>query len=166
MSHTEAISCKLPLLDGENTTRARLIEIELGLENVERLQDFNKKDPTPFNDLLCIAWGLLLRCYTGQDDISFHFRQNIVGDLVPNPAIPLINQSTFRMVFHEHESLSTCFAKAKVGYAENECGAPSLVPTVSDSSSYSAATHQNTHISVQDSTRKVAQDVVVVQKVL
>lgn len=161
MSHTEATSCKLPLLDGEDITRARLLETELELEDFECLQDFGEKDVTSFNDLLCTAWGLLLRCYTGQDNISFHFRQTIADGLVPTPAVHLRNPSTFRMVFDEHETLSTCFAKAKDGYAGNE----SIVSTVSDSNSSSAAGNQNTYVLVRNSTLKVAQDIVV-QKVL
>lgn len=161
MSHTETTSCKLPLLDGEDITKVRLIETEVELEDVECLQKFGEQDVTSFNDLLYTAWGLLLRCYTGQDNISFHFRQIIAGDLLPTPAVYLNSPSTVRMVFDEHETLSTCFAKAKDAYAGNE----SLVSTVSDSNSSSAPSYQNTHISIRDSTRKVTQDIVV-QKVL
>ena len=161
MSHTQATSCKLPLLDGEVTAKARLIVTDLQLGNIERIQHFGKGDITSFSELLCTAWGLLLRCYTGQDDISFHFHQSINEKLVSNSTVPPINQSTFRMVFDEHETLSTCFAKAKDGYAGNERGGPSLVSTALESRSLSAASYQNTHVWIQDSTRKDTQDVAV-----
>lgn len=161
MSRTETTSCKLPLLDGEDTTEVRLVETKLELENLDCLQDFGAKDGTTFNDLLCTAWGLLLRCYTGQDNISFHFRQITADDLVPTPVVHLKSPSAFRMIFDEHEILSTCFARAKDGYA----GTESVVSTVSDLSSSSAAGSQNTHVLVRDSACKVPQDIVV-QKVL
>lgn len=164
MSHTEAMSCKLPLLDGEDVARVRLLETELELESFDCLQEFGEKDVTSFNDLLCTAWGLLLRCYTGQDDISFHFRQINADDVLPTPDVHLNNPSVFRMAFDEHETLSTCFAKAKDGYSPNSPN-ESVVSTVSDSSSSSAAGNQNTHVFIRDSTRKITQDIVV-QKVL
>lgn len=164
MSHTEAMSCKLPLLDGEDTSEPRLMVTELEFDNSEILQNFSKGDVVSFNDLLYTAWALLLRCYTGQDNVSFYLRQSNVDHLVPKSAVPRDHQPTFRMAFHDQESLSTCVARAKDGYACNERGGQSLVSTESDSRPFSAAHYQNTHVWVQDATCIDTQDVAV-QKV-
>ena len=164
MSYSEAASCKLPLLDGEHSTRAQIIVTELEPENIGRLQSFGNGDVSSFNDLLCTAWGLLLRCYTGQDDISFHFLQSVADDSVSKSIVPETNQCTFRAVFDEHESLSTCFAKAKDGYAGNKRGSLPLVSTVSDSRRFPAAGLQNTYVWVKDSTHTDTRNVAV-QKV-
>ena len=150
MSHTEATPCKLPLLDGAETTEARLLTTETELENVGRFQSLGNRDTASFNDLLCTAWGLLLRCFTGQDEISFHFRHNVIDDGVSNRAVSQILQFIFRMEFDEHDSLATCYAKAKNGYAGNERRQTSLVSTVPDSPSLSATGQQNTYVWIQD----------------
>lgn len=140
------------------------MKTELDLENAGMLQDFCKGDVTSFNDLLCTAWGLLLRCYTGQDNVSFHFGQGSVNDLVSKSAVLRGHWITFRMTLHEQESLSTCVARAKDGYADNEHEGPSLVSTAPDSRTSSVSYHRNTHVWVQDATCKDMQDVAV-QKV-
>lgn len=161
MSQREATSCKLPLLDGGDTARSQLIMTELELENVERLHDIGKRDPASFNALLCTAWGLLLRCYTGQDDVSFHHRQDNVNELISNSASPREHFSAFRITFHETENLSMCVTRAKDGYAEDERVGPSVVSKVSDSRSLSASRDQNTGVWVQNTTCKSPQDVAV-----
>ena len=161
MSHAEATPCKLPLLDGDDTTDPRLLVVEKDLANVERRQGFSTGDVASVKDLLCTAWGLLLRCFTGQDEVSFHFRQDTIDNLVSNSAAPRTFQSIFQMVFDEHDSLATCLAKAKDGYAGNEQRQPSLVSSGTGSTSLSATGHQNTHVWVQDANAIDAQNVAV-----
>lgn len=163
MSSIEANSCKLPLLDGDDTTGPRLLTTEWEFEATEMLQKCGIGADARFNDMLCTAWGLLLRCYTGQDNVSFHFQRRSIEDPVSNLTAPREYHSIFRMAFHEDDSLSTCVARAKDGYAENERESPSLPSTVSDSRSI-ASRSQNTHICVQDAVVKDMQDVFV-QKV-
>lgn len=154
MSYAEAASCRLPLLDGEDTTEPQLITTELELENVETLQRFANGDVASFNAMLCTAWGLLLRCYTGQDHVSFYFRQGNVDDPVPNSTVPRDSQSTFQMAFYDQESLSTCVLRAKDGYTDDERGGPSLFSAVSDQRSFSGPYNRNTHVWVQGGIRK------------
>ena len=163
MSQREATSCKLPLLDGEDTNTVRLTVVESELQYVDRLQRLGKGDRASLNDLLCTAWGLLLRCYTGQENVSFQFRQSICDDLVSNSSVSRLSQSTFRMVFDEHESLSSCLAKAKDGYVDvgNQRGNPSLSSTASALASLSAADYQNTHVWIQGINCKDTQDIAV-----
>ena len=65
--------CKLPLLDGDTHTTAHVITTEVEPENGADFQEMYSKDRKDFEILLCAAWGLLLRCYTGQEAVSFHF---------------------------------------------------------------------------------------------
>lgn len=161
MRHTEEISCNLPLLDGEDNTKPQLLMTELELENADLLQNLGNGDFGTVSDLLCTAWGLLLRCYTGQDRVSFLFRESKVDGLRSDISAPRDRQSLFRMVFDEQESLSTCCARAKDGYACNEWGDPSLVSTGSNPRSFSASTNQNTNLWVQDISCNDARDVAV-----
>ena len=160
MSHTEATPCKLPLLDGEKTTDSRLLTTETEFEYAERFQSLGNRDTASFDNLLCTAWGLLLRCFTGQDEISFHFRQSVIDDGLSNPAVSRAFQSMFQVEFDEHDSLATCYAKAKDGYAGNERRQTSLVSTVTDSASPPATGQQNTYVWVQGASDD-AQDVAI-----
>ena len=160
MSHTEATPCKLPLLDGERSTDSRLLTTETELEYAGKFQSLGNRDEASFNHLLCTAWGLLLRCFTGQDEVSFHFQHHEANDAVSNPAVSHTFQSLFRVEFDEHDSLATCYAKAKDSYAGNEQRDTALVSTVPDSPSHSATNQQNTHLWIQDADDGV-QDVAV-----
>ena len=68
------IPCKLPLLDGDTNTTAHVITTEVEPENSADFQEIYSKDREDFEILLCATWGLLLRCYTGQEAVSFHFQ--------------------------------------------------------------------------------------------
>ncbi len=164
MVRTEVTSCKLPLLDGEDAAENRIIMTELELEDTTIFQNFDKGDVASFHDLLCTAWALLLRCYTGQDNVSFHLRQSSADDVVSTLAVPRIRGSCFRMSFDERDSLSACFSKAKDGYGSNERTGPSAVSTVSESGSSFAADYQNTYVWIQDVNSNDTQEIAV-QKV-
>ena len=164
MAHTEVTSCKLPLLDGEVDAENHPIMTEFKLEDTAIFQNFGKGDVASFNDLLCTAWALLLRCYTGQDNVSFHLRQSSVDDVVSSSDVPRIRESSFRMSFDEHDSLSACISKAKDGYSSNERAELSIGSTVSESASSYAADYQNTYVWIQDVNSNDTQEIAV-QKV-
>ncbi len=119
MPHTRAVTCKLPLLDGGRNSTARTIDAEVELQHAVALQELARdEDPTPFHDILCTAWGLLLRCYTGQDDVFFQFRQTsrFSETVSGGPATPRSERlSGFQMAFNEHEKLSKYTERAREG---------------------------------------------------
>lgn len=164
MSHIEATSCRLPLLDGETGTESQHKIIAFELEDTTILHDHGKGDVASLNGLLCTAWGLLLRCFTGQDSVAFQFRQSIIDNVNLTSGVPRIQQSGFQIAFQEHEPLSMCLAKAKDAYAGTEWGRASSVSEMSELRSSTAATHQNTYVHVQDTAHENTQDVVI-QKV-
>ncbi len=144
MSHTEAVTCKLPLLDGERNFESRIIAAEVELQHAGTLQELcaQDRDKANLNDILCTAWGLLLRCYTGQDDIFFQFRQtNSDGE----------RSSAVRMAFHEQESLSTYIERARQGNTEPlELRRPRPPTASSNAHSASGSSDSNTTLWVQE----------------
>lgn len=144
MSHIEAVTCKLPLLDGERASTTRIIEARVELQHAGTLQELcaPDNDRAPLNDILCTAWGLLLRCYTGQDDIFFQFRQTSSdGDSL----------SGFRMAFHEQENLSTYIERAREGStAPREQRLPRPPAATSNADCASGSSYSNTIVWVQE----------------
>lgn len=86
-----AILCKLPLLDGEKGPQAGPITVDVEPESLGRLQRMIPSDRSGLKGMICAGWGLLLRCYTGQDEVCFNFRQQS-GGLPGN--IPFAQQDT------------------------------------------------------------------------
>ncbi len=74
LSETE--TCKLPLLDGEASESAETIITELELENAGNAREIYHDDRPLFYGAVCIAWALLLRCYTGQEQATFRFNHD------------------------------------------------------------------------------------------
>ena len=161
MSHTEATSCTLPLLDGEDISSPYLISTEIELEGGEKFRGFDKSDGSPFKDMLCTAWGLLLRCYTGQDDVSFHFRNGIIKKPISHLPTPSDHFSMFRMAFVEEDTLLKCIRKAQDCYADDVRGSQPLASARSESK---FSQYQNSFVWVQDASHKDAQDTLI-QKV-
>ena len=155
MSHTEATSCTLPLLDGEDISKSHLISTVIQLEVGEKFPSFGKSSASPSNDILCTAWGLLLRCYTGQDDVSFHFRHGNIEELRSNPAAPSDHFSTFRMGFSEEDTLLKCIRKAQDCYADDVRGSQPLVSARSESSS---PQYRNSFVWILDALHEDTQD--------
>lgn len=101
ISASEAEACKLPLLDGETSGSVRIITTEIGLENAGKLFDVCRRDRLLLYGMTCTAWALLLRCYTGQDRVTFEYRS-------VNATSPLL-----RMSFDEDETLSKYTERAR-----------------------------------------------------
>ncbi|KAI4100225.1 MAG: hypothetical protein L6R37_005597 [Teloschistes peruensis] len=82
--------CKLPLLDGERGSIDTVaVDVDCGDVFVDEKS-------------LSIAWGLLLRCYTGQDDVAFQL--NVDGKI-----------QKLKVVFGENEPLSASAIESEEG---------------------------------------------------
>jgi len=57
----------------------QVASVRVSVEQADRLLALSTTDPDRFGAVLRTAWALLLRCYTGQDDVSFGFQHS--GDL-------------------------------------------------------------------------------------
>ena len=96
LSVSEAEACKLPLLDGETSGPVEIITTEARLENVGNILDACRRDKILFSSTACTAWALLLRCYTGQDRVTFEYTTNDAN----------ARASLLQMSFGEDEILS------------------------------------------------------------
>ena len=91
-----AEACKLPLLDGETNDSTEIITTEIQLNNAGIIVDLYRRDRTLFSGTACTAWAILLRCYTGQDKVTFEYATD-------NTIAPA---SLLRMSFGENQILS------------------------------------------------------------
>ena len=105
MSSARILTCKIPLLDGESLSPPRVIESELALKNLARLQSILQREEILFERLLCTSWALLLRCYTGQDDVCFQLRRTRSDTLVEKSA-NREHLSIVTMDFEEKQTIS------------------------------------------------------------
>ncbi|PYH46246.1 nonribosomal peptide synthase Pes1 [Aspergillus saccharolyticus JOP 1030-1] len=63
-------SCLFPVLCVHSTEDARA-QKTLTLKGTNKLREFCESNDVPLSSLIQVAWGLLLRCYTGMEDVSF-----------------------------------------------------------------------------------------------
>ncbi|KAL8722265.1 MAG: hypothetical protein Q9225_001212 [Loekoesia sp. 1 TL-2023] len=113
MSASESVFCKLPLLDGDAKSSPQIIAVDSVSGNVGKLHELHAQDKAAAEQVLCTAWGLLLRCYTGQDRISFRVRHGGEKSLEQSSAASLQNESLFQLAFRAEESLSVCLGSAR-----------------------------------------------------
>ena len=99
---SEAEPCKLPLLDGEPNGTPETITTEVELLNASRIHEVCRQDRPLLYGMICTAWALLLRCYTGQDHVTFEYQHSM------KPKAPLLC-----MIFDEEATLTDCVKKAE-----------------------------------------------------
>ena len=131
------VICRLPLLDGEEEDAPRIIKTDVNLEQAARLKELYRENKTYLEGLVCTAWGLVLRCFTGQDDVSFHFRRSRTARPVPENAAVHDNRAKFQMSFRENEILLAHIQRAQEGTALVKQARPSLHRLTSGSSFHS-----------------------------
>ena len=95
-SVSEVEACKLPLLDGESSGPLEIITTVIQLQNAGNNLDSRRRDRTQFSSTACTAWAILLRCYTGQDQVTFEYTTDNADATV----------SLLQMNFDENEILS------------------------------------------------------------
>lgn len=111
------VSCKLPLLDGDVKLVSGPLVTEVELEQLERLLQILKQAEGSLEGIICTAWGLLLRCYTGQDHVCFQLIWDENFDLARKLGASEDDELAFRMDFQEQESLSTYLPRAMISHS-------------------------------------------------
>jgi hypothetical protein len=71
--------CEFPRLGASINGPRRPMSLRVNLEHVQRLQKLSVSDEAALPSLLRVAWGLLLRCYTGLDDVCFGYQETGTG---------------------------------------------------------------------------------------
>jgi hypothetical protein len=75
----ELESCQFPRLGASIHRPRRPMSLRVNLEHVQGLQKLSASDEAALPSLLRVAWGLLLRCYTGLDDVCFGYQETGTG---------------------------------------------------------------------------------------
>lgn len=142
LSATEVEVCKLPLLDANTSESAKIITTEVRLENAENTFDACRRDRLLFSGTVCTAWALLLRCYTGQDRVTFEYTTENAN----------ATASFLRMSFGEDETSSKYTEKAKdaiIGIEQKRLAA--IQSTANTATSNTISRPVNTAVCICDS---------------
>ena len=143
-------SCKLPILDGDAKAATRTIVVEIGLNQGERLCELPEKADGSFEAAICTAWALLLRCYTGQDQVCFELTGDVKDECTPQSKGSDKDHSVFNMGFQEGDVLSTCIRRANTSHSPFMHGLCRNLPTASNTTA-SVSRPWNTTVSIQRS---------------
>lgn len=144
------VICRLPLLDGEAESVPRSVTTEVKLEEAEKLRELYFENKTYLEGVICTAWGLVLRCFTGQDDVSFHFRRTKGHAPIPESAAAHENRSKFQISFRENEILRDHIHRAQEGTKIIQGARPSLHRLTSDASLHSFTTEMSSSSEFHD----------------
>ena len=139
-----AENCKLPLLDGNNSKSIESISTEIEIPKAGNVPEGRQGIDRLFHGSICTAWALLLRCFTGQDRITFEYKSNNQSATV----------SLFQMTFDENETLSKHLEKATDAFSYNQIKR-SIVADAGriDEEGSKVSNYVNTTVSVDDSDR-------------
>ncbi|KAK4150585.1 non-ribosomal peptide synthetase [Chaetomidium leptoderma] len=80
----------------------------VNVEQADKLLALSTTDPDGLGAVLRTTWALLLRCYTGQDDVSFSFQRG--GDVTRDPVVA-------RFLLDDSESVAGTVGLAKTDLA-------------------------------------------------
>ncbi|KAL8839224.1 MAG: hypothetical protein Q9170_001830, partial [Blastenia crenularia] len=107
MSRNMKVFCKLPLLDGDATGSPQMVTVDSASSNAEKLEDLCRQDRATFENAICTAWGLVLRCYAGQDQVAFRVRHT--------QYVSPQKDSLFDFEFQGQETLLSSLERARAG---------------------------------------------------
>lgn len=105
-------SCKLPLLDGNVESATRSFKIDVELANIGKYQKAAQQDHPDHETVICTAWALLLRCYTGQDQVCFQIRRKDDRSS-PEDGHLASEQDIFMLNFESQVALGTYLEQAR-----------------------------------------------------
>ncbi|KAL9079438.1 MAG: hypothetical protein Q9157_001692 [Trypethelium eluteriae] len=120
--HLEEIPpCHFPQY-GNGTGDRKEASVDVNLEQPTRLHSLVKAGEDELQSTLRTAWGLLLRCYTGLDEVCFGYREvpgeAANGELLEEVGNDLLTIRTLKMVFEHANRLSESVDMAKKSYSQ------------------------------------------------
>ena len=131
--------------NGAGSDTGRFSSMTVELESTTELFSRYERDPKSFSNILCTAWGLLLRAFTGEDQVKFHFRDDKDADFADRLAL-------FQATFSAQDSLSVCMQTAETALSSG--GSSDLnEPGVSSGEAYFLSQLIDSIIYVQNGTR-------------
>lgn len=115
----ESEPCQFPRLGTSVDGPKRPMSLRVNLEQLQKLQQLSVSDEAALPSLLRVAWGLLLRCYTGLDDVCFGYQgtgPGTAGNERPRISRPLNETPVARFTVDDMVSVGDTFEKAKGEY--------------------------------------------------
>ncbi|OCL14025.1 nonribosomal peptide synthase [Glonium stellatum] len=112
----ESGPCQFPRLRTGVSGPRRPVSIRVSLEHLQKLQQLLASDEAALWNLLRTAWGILLRCYTGRDDVYFGYHESDLGALVsggPTGSDIHLRTSVVRFLLDDTISLAKILEKSK-----------------------------------------------------
>ena len=151
-SLNEAVSCKIPLLDGDHGTQSRPIAVQTVLEQTQNLQQIYVEDRALFEAIINNAWGLVLRCFTGQEHVGFFVKKDVAGsDSRRSASNNERDQLGFQFTFDQQQPLLTHITKAKTEITSLERKSNAQGPQSDKLQSISSGHQINTTVRIEGS---------------
>ena len=116
----DAEPCHFPLLCDDMDGPKRPLSVSVEPDQLQELQKLSIKDEEILSSVLRTAWALVLRCYTGLEDVSFGYhetKRNISVDGTRQGTERPVGLPIARMRFEDSASLIDLVKKAKDDYA-------------------------------------------------
>jgi hypothetical protein len=92
--------CSFPVIDGMSTDKDEEREMTLDVGSLSKLRSFSKSHGLTMNSIFLTVWGLVLRCFTGSDDVCFGFLsagRDAAVDGIQDAVGPFINMMVCRV---------------------------------------------------------------------
>ena len=114
--------CHLPVLDGCSEQTRELTDTGIEFKRFDELQAFVKENGFTMSNVMLMAWAIVLRMYTSQDDISFG--NMTAGRDVDIPGIAesvgaYLNMLCVRVLFEPKKTLKELCSQAQADYLES-----------------------------------------------
>lgn len=109
----ESEPCQFPRLGTAMDGPKRPMSFRVDVDHVQLLQQLSLSDEAALPSLLHVAWGLLLRCYTGLDDVCFGYQEAGLGTAISGP---LTGMPLTRFTVDDVVSVADALEKARGEY--------------------------------------------------
>jgi len=101
--------CRFPLFATERSSERQPFTHELEIKQVKELRNLLAMDPAEIPSVLHAIWALVVRCYTGQNDVCFDYKEMFDSE-------KLVGMSIVRLVLDESVSVAQTIKQARLEY--------------------------------------------------
>jgi hypothetical protein len=104
-----ALPCRFPLFGTERRSEKQPFTHELEIKQAKELRNLLAMDPAETPYLLHAIWALVVRCYTGQNDVCFAYKDMFDSE-------ELVGLSIVRLALDESVSVAQTIKQARLDY--------------------------------------------------
>jgi hypothetical protein len=105
------VPCRFPLFATERSSEKQPFTHELEIKQVKELRSLLAMDPAEIPSVLHAIWALVVRCYTGQNDVCFGYKEMFDSE-------KLSGLSIVRLVLDESVSVAQTIKQARLAYGK------------------------------------------------